>query len=87
MMALLNKMDHSITTLSICRVVRVAPETMTEILEQHPQVARALRISGLVDEATLREWLVNLGRRYAIGTPRTPLLRASRASSGGRPGH
>jgi CRP-like cAMP-binding protein len=63
--ALLNRMDHSITTLSVCRVVRIAPETMTEILHQHPQVARALRISALVDEATLREWLVNLGRRYA----------------------
>jgi CRP-like cAMP-binding protein len=64
--ALLSRMDHSITTLSVCRVVRIAPETMTEILQHHPQVARALRMSALVDEATLREWLVNLGRRYSV---------------------
>jgi CRP-like cAMP-binding protein len=30
------------------------------------QIARALRKSTLVDEATLREWLMNVGRRSAI---------------------
>jgi CRP-like cAMP-binding protein len=64
--ALLKKMDHTITTLSACRVVRIAPETVAEILQHHPTVARALRIGTLVDEATLREWLVNVGCRLAI---------------------
>ena len=63
--ALLNRMDHTITTLSACRVVRIAPETIADILQHHPQIARALRMSTLVDEATLREWLVNVGRRTA----------------------
>ena len=64
--ALLKKMDHTITTLSTCKVVRIAPETVADILQHHPAVARALRMSTLVDEATLREWLVNVGCRSAI---------------------
>ena len=64
--ALLNRMDHTITTLSACRVARIVPETIANILQHHPQIARALRMSTLVDEATLREWLVNVGCRSAI---------------------
>jgi CRP-like cAMP-binding protein len=62
---LLNAMDHSIRTLSDCRIVRIAPETIGQLL-QRPAVAFALRKSMLVDEATLREWLVNVGRRTAV---------------------
>ena len=61
--ALLTRMDHTITTLSACKVVRLEPETVAHILEHHPVVARGLRTSTLVDEATLREWLLNVGRR------------------------
>lgn len=64
--ALLNKMDHSITTLSSCKVVRIPSETIAEIMQGHPRLARAMRMSTLVDEATLREWLVNVGRRTAL---------------------
>ena len=64
--ALLDEMDHTITTLSACKVVRLAPETIADILEHHPAVARALRMGTLVDEATLREWLVNIGCRSAL---------------------
>ncbi len=63
--ALLSEMDHSITTFSACEVVRLAPETVADLLAHHPRIARALRMSQLVDEATLREWLVNVGRRSA----------------------
>jgi CRP-like cAMP-binding protein/ActR/RegA family two-component response regulator len=34
-------------------------------MENHRSIARALRLSQLVDEATAREWLVNVGRRPA----------------------
>jgi CRP-like cAMP-binding protein len=63
--ALLDAMDHSICTLSDCKVVLIAPETIRQLL-QRPAVAFALRKSMLVDEATLREWLVNVGRRTAV---------------------
>jgi CRP-like cAMP-binding protein len=63
--ALLDAMDHSIGTLSDCKVVRIAPETIQGLL-QRPALAKALRKSMLVDEATAREWLVNVGRRTAV---------------------
>jgi len=64
--ALLKQMDHTITTLSACKVVRLEPEAVAHILGRHPAVARGLRMSTLVDEATLREWLLNVGRRTPI---------------------
>ena len=64
--ALLDTMDHAITTLSPCRVVCIPPKAITEVMENHPRLARALRMSTLVDEATLREWLVNIGCRSAL---------------------
>ncbi|EHP92744.1 transcriptional regulator, Crp/Fnr family [Methylorubrum extorquens DSM 13060] len=62
----LDEMDHTITTLSACKVVRLAPELIADLLTHHPQIARALRKNRLVDEATLREWLMNIGRRSAV---------------------
>ncbi|UYW26665.1 Crp/Fnr family transcriptional regulator [Methylorubrum extorquens] len=63
--ALLERMDHSISTLSTCSVVRIDLNTIQELLRQHPAITHALRLATLVDEATLREWVVNLGRRSA----------------------
>lgn len=58
-------MNHSIGTLSSCLVARVPRELALDIVGEHPAIARALRISSHVDEATLREWLMNIGRRSA----------------------
>ncbi|WP_267427966.1 helix-turn-helix domain-containing protein [Methylobacterium sp. GC_Met_2] len=64
--ALLRAMDHTISTLSACRVVSFRAETVTDLLARHPQIAQALRMAQLVDAATLREWLMNIGRRSAV---------------------
>lgn len=64
--ALLDELDHAITTLSTCSVVRIPFADMRDLVGRHPTIAKALRISTLADEATLREWLVNLGCRSAI---------------------
>ena len=63
--ALLNAMDHAIGTLSACQVVRIDLATIQGLLQSHPGITRAMRLATLVDEATLREWLVNVGRRSA----------------------
>lgn len=63
---LLDRMDQTITTFSDCRVVRVATATISDLMQHHPAIARALRMSALVDAATLREWLMNVGRRSAV---------------------
>ena len=61
--ALLKAMDHAIGTLSACQVVRIDLDTIQGLLQRHPGITHALRLATLVDEATLREWLVNVGRR------------------------
>ena len=61
---ILKAMDHSIATMSPCRVVAIPREKILELTER-PAIARALWWAALVDEAILREWLVNLGGRPA----------------------
>lgn len=61
---ILKAMDHSIGTLSPCEVVTIPHEAILELSER-PAIARAFWWASLVDEATLREWLVNIGQREA----------------------
>ena len=61
---ILKAIDHGIATLSPCTIVDIPRERVLEMLER-PAIARALWWATLVDEATLREWLVNVGRRDA----------------------
>ena len=61
---ILKAMDHSIGTLSPCRIVDIPRDRVLE-MGQRPDLARALWWATLVDEAILREWLVNLGQRNA----------------------
>ncbi|WP_244479951.1 Crp/Fnr family transcriptional regulator [Methylobacterium sp. Leaf94] len=63
---LINRMDHAVSTLSPCRVARVNADALQAILRQHPAIRQALRMSILVNEATLREWIVNIGCRTAV---------------------
>jgi CRP-like cAMP-binding protein len=57
-------MDHSIGTLSACRVVSLSIADIDRLLAR-PALARALWWATLVDEAVLREWLVTCGTREA----------------------
>ena len=61
---LLNEMDHSMSTLSECTIVDIPRPTILELLDR-PMIAQGFLLSTLVDEGTLREWLVNVGRRQA----------------------
>lgn len=62
--SLFNEMDHSIGTVTECKVARI-PKAVIEELTARPGIARAFWWAGLVDEAVLRAWIVNLGRRDA----------------------
>ena len=64
--ALLDEMDHSIGTLSACRVVKIPKRTVADLTDNHPTLAKAFWWCSLVDEATLREWLVNVGQRSSV---------------------
>jgi CRP-like cAMP-binding protein len=59
---LLEHMDHSLATLSECTVVDIQRDEILAMLAR-PRLAQALLLSAMVDEGTLREWVVNLGRR------------------------
>lgn len=63
--AILDQMDHTIGTLTAVSLVEIPRQTVKELTDNHPNVARALRWATLVDEATLREWLASMGQRSA----------------------
>ena len=62
---ILRTMDHSIATLSACTVVDIPRRRILE-LTNRPGIARAFWWVTLVDEGTLREWLLNIGQRHAV---------------------
>jgi CRP-like cAMP-binding protein len=61
----LGEMDHSISTLTRAKVAYIPRATMVEV-ENRPSLTKALWWATLVDEAVLRAWLVNVGRRDAL---------------------
>ncbi|RYC28967.1 Crp/Fnr family transcriptional regulator [Lichenibacterium minor] len=62
---ILNAMDHSIATLSPCTVVDIPRQRILDLTDR-PGIARAFWWVTLVDEGTLREWLLNIGQRHAL---------------------
>lgn len=63
---MLAEMDHGIQTLTEASVSTIAGPAMEEILDAHPDIARAMYIGQLVDEGILRSWMVSMGRRSSI---------------------
>jgi CRP-like cAMP-binding protein len=61
---ILAEMDHSIATLTRSKVAYIPRGRMEELTER-PKIARAFWWATLVDEAVLRSWIVNVGRREA----------------------
>ncbi|WP_375391582.1 Crp/Fnr family transcriptional regulator [uncultured Sphingomonas sp.] len=62
---LLAEMDHSIQTITNAQVATIPGEIMEKMMAQ-PGIARAMYISQLVDEGTLRAWIVSMGRRSSV---------------------
>ena len=60
----LDRVDHGVASLTPCTLVEISRARTRELL-RNERIARALRWATLVDEAILREWLVNMGRRPA----------------------
>ena len=60
---ILDRMDHGIAMLTAGKVVRMPKDAMLAVIDKNPAIARALWWTTLVDEAVLREWLVNVGGR------------------------
>jgi CRP-like cAMP-binding protein len=62
---ILREMDHSITTLTRAKVAYI-PRLKLEAITERPSLVRAFWWATLVDEAVLRAWIVNVGRRDAF---------------------
>jgi CRP-like cAMP-binding protein len=62
----LGEMDHSIVTLTEATVAYLPNGRLESVAVRRPLVASALWWSTLVDQAVLRAWLVNIGRRGAF---------------------
>lgn len=62
----LKKLDHSIMTLTPCRIAQVSHERLKAITEQFPHLTRVLWFSTNLDAAIHREWVLSLGRRTAL---------------------
>ena len=62
---ILREMDHGILTLTPATVAYIPHQAMQDLPLNRPALARALWWATLVDEAVLRAWIVNIGRRDA----------------------
>ena len=63
--AILGEMDHAIVAVTQCRVAFIPSAEMDELTSHHEGLTRALWWGTLVDEAVLRSWIANNGRREA----------------------
>ena len=63
---LLKQLDHSIGTLTPCRVAFVPHHALLAITETEPHLARLLWFCTLADAAIHRQWLLGLGRLPAV---------------------
>jgi CRP-like cAMP-binding protein len=63
---ILKRMDHSIGAIVASKVAHISPENVLKLTHTYPTLTRALWWSTLVEEAILREWIVNVGQRNAL---------------------
>jgi CRP-like cAMP-binding protein len=60
---ILKEMDHTIGAIGPVTLVDIPRDKLLAVFNEHVNVTRALWWSTLVDESTLREWIVNIGTR------------------------
>lgn len=63
--SLLGEMDHTIETLTACHVCFIPGAEMDSLTSEESNLTKALWWGTLVDEAVLRSWVANVGRRDA----------------------
>lgn len=63
---LLAEMDHSIQTVTPALVATIDRAEMDKILDERRAVAKAMYMSRLIDEGTMRAWITSMGRRASI---------------------
>lgn len=64
--SVLDAMEHAIAALTPCRVATVEGSRVQELIATRPALMQAFRRAQLVDEDTLRAWIVSMGRRSSV---------------------
>lgn len=59
----LEVLDHGISALSECRIVKFHHEDISQLIDESPRLARILWFSTMVDASIHREWIMNIGSR------------------------
>jgi len=62
----LKHLDHSLLTLTACKIAKVPHDRIAAITEKFPHLTRVFWFSTNLDACIHREWEVSLGRRTAI---------------------
>ncbi|MGV8839565.1 MAG: Crp/Fnr family transcriptional regulator [Bauldia sp.] len=57
--------DHSVATITSCRVALVPKAALGRVLREHPALDHAFRCFTRLELRLLREWLLNMGQRMA----------------------
>jgi CRP-like cAMP-binding protein len=61
----LGTMDHSLSTLTPCTLAFITHQSLHALFQEQPRLTGVLWRETLIDAATFREWVVNVGRRQA----------------------
>lgn len=64
--SVLTEMDHSIATLTPSVIALIQRDDLSSLLDAEPALMRAFWWMQLVNEATLRAWIVSMGRRDSL---------------------
>ena len=65
-MNMLTAMDHGIQAVTSAQVATISRVEMDRMMLDHPAIGRAMYIAQLIDEGTMRAWIVSMGRRSSI---------------------
>ena len=63
---LVKQMDHGLQAVTEAQVATIQRGHMERMMVDHPSFARAMYTAQLIDEGTLRAWIVSMGRRSSI---------------------
>ena len=63
--SLVDEMDHGIVALGPVRLASIPAVAMDALAHSRPNVGQALLLASLVEEATAKAWILNVGRRDA----------------------
>ncbi|WP_374145525.1 Crp/Fnr family transcriptional regulator [Sphingomonas sp. 28-63-12] len=62
---MLDQADHNIQALTSATLAQFPSEELLDLAFRFPEIGRALWLESLIEAATFREWVVNVGRRDA----------------------